>query len=282
MAAMRRWAGLICALLSLSLFALSAAQLSEKSRPQFANELNIALPRFVQVLMSGGDRYLAANLADFRALVVSTETMKPEDYRILALIQSDASWLNPAHEDNYYLAAAILPWNGQVAAAQNILRAADAARPFDWQPAFYLAFDALHFLKSPIEGAQWLRVAASHTQDEEQQLQLQQMAANWISRGEDVQLAINLIKSMANTTKHKAFAAFLEKRVVRLENEDQINKAVKSFEGSFGRVPGSLGELVDRHVISRIPLDPFGVDYGIDKDGKVTVLPHSAGTRRTP
>jgi hypothetical protein len=32
------------------------------------------LPRFAQVLMAGGDRYLAANLAGFRVLVADTGT----------------------------------------------------------------------------------------------------------------------------------------------------------------------------------------------------------------
>jgi hypothetical protein len=45
----------------------------------------------------------------FRALVVSTETMSAENYRILGIVQSDAAWLNPAQEDNYYIAAAFCP-----------------------------------------------------------------------------------------------------------------------------------------------------------------------------
>jgi hypothetical protein len=35
-------------------------------------------------------------------------------------LQRDIAWFNPAHEDNYYIAAAILPWNGQVDAAQYV------------------------------------------------------------------------------------------------------------------------------------------------------------------
>ena len=121
-------------------FVATAERLKSAPRQSVDLELQVALPLFVQVFMTAGDRYLAANLASIRALVVTTEKMRPEDYRILSKIQDDASWLNPAHEDNYYIATAILPWNGELDTAQTILARASKARPFDYQPAFYYAF----------------------------------------------------------------------------------------------------------------------------------------------
>jgi len=112
--------GLLLALLGVLAYTLLVPALYARPRPPVSPEMEVAMPRFVQVVMAAGDRFLAANLAVFRALVVSTATMSAENYRILGIVQSDAAWLNPAQEDNYYIAAAILPWAGEVAAAQYI------------------------------------------------------------------------------------------------------------------------------------------------------------------
>ncbi|MCB1942779.1 MAG: hypothetical protein KDI53_12195, partial [Candidatus Accumulibacter sp.] len=141
--------GVLMALLGGVVYATVQPSLYARPRPPVSPEMEVAMPRFVQVLMAAGDRYLAANLDVFRALVVSAARMAADNYRILSIVQSDAGWLNPAHEDNYYLAAAILPWAGEISATQYILRMATEARPFDSGPPFFYAFNEMHFLKNP-------------------------------------------------------------------------------------------------------------------------------------
>jgi len=258
-------------LLALACFAINAAivpRLFERPRAPASPEMQVALPRFVQVLMAGGDRYLAANLAGFRALVSSPETMTAENFRILGLVQSDTAWLNPAHEDNYYIAAALLPWYDQVAATQFILRRASVARPFDWAPPFYYAFNAIHFYKNVAEGAQWLREASRHTRDEMQQLEFQQLAALWSARGEDAEFAIRMHRAMARESKHKGFASFLEKRAARLENLLTIDRAIARFRAASGRAPERLEDLLAAGMLQAIPEDPFRGRYLIDRNGK--------------
>ena len=94
-------------------------QLSGIARSQSPAELLVSLPRSTQVVLAAGDRHFAANLSGFRVLVAATERMRSEDYAVQARLQQDIAWFNPAHEDNYYIAAAILPWNGHLAAAQH-------------------------------------------------------------------------------------------------------------------------------------------------------------------
>jgi hypothetical protein len=265
---LQRHAGVALALVCLVAFAAATPALYSRPRPQVALEMQVALPRFVQVLMAFGDRYLAANLAGFRALVASTENMGPENYRIQGIVQSDAAWLNPAHEDNYYIAAAILPWNGEVAAAQRVLHAATAARAFDWQPPFYLGFNTLHFEKNPAAGAEWLRVAARQTDDQMMQIQLQQVAAGWVAKGEDLEFAIRMHHAMARETQHKAFAAFLEKRALRLENLLALERARDRYRQRFGASPKQVAQLVAGGIIDSLPVDPFGAAYVIDAAGR--------------
>ncbi len=267
-----RHLGLVCALISFVAYASLLPNLYSRPRPPVSTEMEVVVPRFAQVLMAAGDRFLAANLAGFRALVVSTETMSAENYRILGLVQSDAAWFNPAHEDNYYIAAAILPWYGELEAAQFILRRASEARPHDWLPAFYYGFNEYHFRKNPIEGAEWLRIAARHAQDEMEQIQLQQMAANWVVKAEDLELSIRLQRAMARETRHKSFSQFLERRAARLENTLLIERAVKRYRDLNGRYPSRLEDLLDARLLDRIPRDPFGMHYVVDNNGGVRAV----------
>ena len=273
MAPAARYLGTVVAVAAFALYAITIPRLYRQARLGASAEMQVALPRSVQVVMAGGDRYLAANLAGFRALFASTETMGPENYRIQALVQKDAAWLNPAHEDNYYIAAAILPWNNQVDAAQFVLRRATEARAFDWQPPFYYAFNALHFKKDPVEAATWMRIAGQHTNDELERISFQQLAAKWVSKGEDLDFAIRLHRSMAKETKHRAFAVFLDKRAQRLENQLALDRAIAQYHQRFGSYPAQLSELVDRAIIATLPMDPFGMQYTIDDKGKAQVRP---------
>ncbi len=282
MATLRSRFGLLLAVVALAAYAAAIPALYARPRAPVSPEMEVALPRFVQVLMAAGDRYLAANLAGFRALVVSTETMKAENYRILGIVQSDAAWLNPAHEDNYYIAAAILPWAGEVAATQYILRQASEGRPFDALPPFYYGFNVLHFLKNPVEAAKWLRIAAGHTEDEMEQIQLQQMAAAWVSKGEDREFSIRLLRTMARETRHKAFARFLEQRATRLENLLSLERAVARYSELTGQPPDRLQQLVERSILPAIPTDPFAVPYVLDAGGKPQLAPAAAAARRVP
>ncbi len=258
---------IVAALLSFAVFLAFVPRLQKRPRLAASTEMQVAIPRSVQVAMALGDRYLAANLAGFRVLTASTESMTPDGFRIMGIVQSDIAWLNPAHEDNYYLAAAILPWNGEVDAAQVVLRRASDARPFDWQPAFYYGFNEMHFRHDFVEGAKWLDVAAKHTNDDAEQIQLQQLAARWVSKGENLSFAVALHRNMAKSTHNRAFALFLEKRAVRLENLIALDNAVALCHSKYGVLATTIQALVDSGCITEMPVDPFGVEYGIDSVG---------------
>lgn len=262
------WHGLVILALALG-FVATAERLKSVPRQAVSLELQVALPLFVQVFMTAGDRYLAANLAAIRALVVETGKMRPEDYRILGKVQEDASWLNPAHEDNYYIATAILPWNGELDAAQSILARASRARPFDYQPAFFFAFHLLQFKDDPVGASAWLREAAEKLPSEEERLIMQNFAARWIDRAQDVDLAIRVVEAMARQAKRKDFRAYLEQRVLRLRSLKQLRAAADDFRGRFGRAPARLQELVDAGLVAAIPADPFGFGFDLDAGGRV-------------
>lgn len=261
---------LIAMLLALA-FIATTQRLKSASRQTVVVEMQVALPLFVQVFMAMGDRYLAANIAAIRALVVSTEKMKPEDYAILGKVQKDVSWLNPAHEDNYYIAFAILPQYGEVDAAQTILARASRVRFFDYQPAFFYGFNQWYYKHDPAGAAAWMREAALNLPDPDQQLTMQNMAARWADKAQDTELAIRVVEALAKEARRKDFRAYLETRVVRLRQLQQLKRAAATYHERFGKPVPNLQELVNFGILPVLPQDPFGFGFGFDRQGDIVL-----------
>jgi hypothetical protein len=238
-------------------------------------EMRVAMPRFAQVLLAGGDRYLAANINTVRALVASTEGLAPDQFEIQARVQKDASWLNPAQQDNYYLAAGILSWNGQLETAQTILSRAHSSRPFDIWPAFYYAFHEWHYNKKPLEGVRWLRLAAERAPGYLERVSLLDMAARWAGTSDDLGEAIRVVQTMAAGTRDQVFRNYLLKRVGRLEALRELRMAATSFYANSGRRPQHIDDLIRPGLLTKLPLDPFGEGFVLDADG----VPVVAGSR---
>jgi len=271
------WAALLCCSAG---YLLASEHLVHKPRIGTAAEFSVRLPVMAQVLMAMGDRHLAANLNGFRVLVAETERMSKEDYAIEAGLQRDISWLNPAHEDNYYIAAAILPWGGQLEATQYVLERAGAARPFDWLPLFYLGFNHYHFYRNPAKGAEILLSAVPRATDQQDQWGLQNVAAFWIERGYQLGDAAGRVEAMANAAPPGGFRKYLKVRASRLRDLDRLRSLARHYEQQYGHSLASLEELVRSGLIESIPADPLGVGFDVDAKGEPVFRDALRGGRR--
>lgn len=261
----------LVAVAAATVFVLSAQHFKQTPRQNVNVEMQVALPLFVQVAMAGGDRYLAANIAAVRALWVDNFKMQRDEFKILAKVQDDVSWLNPGHEDNYYIAAAILPWSGEVDAAQRILARATAVRRFDYQPAFYYGFNLLHFKGDAAGASAWMREAAEHLPEGDNRVQMQNLAAIWLDKVDDLQLAIGIVEAMAKQASRGDFRRYLDMRVTRLKMLRELRTAAASYQQSFGHSITTLSDLVDSKLVVQLPQDPFGFGFAIDKQGKIVL-----------
>ncbi|MDA8254634.1 MAG: hypothetical protein M0Z99_03180 [Betaproteobacteria bacterium] len=252
-------------------FTATSERLKSVPRQSVSVEMRVALPLFVQVFMAMGDRYLAANVAAIRALVVAPEKMRPEEFRILGKVQKDVSWLNPAHEDNYYIAFAILPQYGELDSTQIVLARAGGVRFFDYHPSFFYAFNQWYYKGDPVGASGWLRAAAEKMPDPDHRLTMQNMAARWIDKAQDTELAIRVVESMAREARRRDFRAYLETRVVRLRQLQQLRMAATTYRERFGKPLSNLQELVDSGILPVLPQDPFGFGFGFDKQGAIVL-----------
>lgn len=253
-------------------FALSAQYFSKHSVSLKEQLLSVHFPVPVQLITSGGDRFFASNLATMRATVVGTSNLDKKTMVILASVQDDASWFNPAQEDNYYLASANLPWEGQLDAAQNVLRRATKARPTDPWPPFYYGFNRQYFLGDYIGAAKAAELAAARV-DGAGKSSLLNIAAKWYERVDNPKLAVAMIKDLKNKSSSQELANRLDKRLQRIHLIEVLDVAVNKYEIQFGHKPKDLEELKQSGFISNLPVDPLGGSFGL-KNGKVVVNAH--------
>lgn len=259
--------GILLALAILA-FALSNQHGMREQKDERVPELAVRLPLVFQIFLAAGDRYLAANLAGFRILVAEVFRMKPEELQLQAQLQRDISWLNPAHQDNYYIAAAILSVPELIPAAQYILRRAADARPDDWQPLFYLGFNKYYFEKDAVAGAQVLLEAVPRMSEETDSWTMQNLAARWIERGYSAGEAARIVGGMADNASPGVFKRYLSIRAQRLRDLATLKALAARYRELRGHPLASLDQLVTAGLIESIPVDPFKRGYALDKDGE--------------
>lgn len=264
----RRLAFPLALFVAIAIYAAAIWSAWGRRPPSTAPELAARLPLAAQVLLAGGDRHLAANMLGIRVLVADTFRMKPDEFLVQAQLQKDISWLNPAHEDNYYVAAAILSEPYLIPAAQQILRRAADARPHDWTPLFYYAFNLYQFDKNPAAAAQALLEGAARATDVGDQWGLQDLAARWIERGYRTNEAVRIVGNMADSAPPGGFKRYMKVRVERLRSLDALKQAASVFAEQKGRPLATLDELVDARLIDNLPADPLGVGFAVDASGE--------------
>ena len=260
----RYWLALLAAA---ALYALSVTQMSGLSRKSTDSSMQVRLPIFIQVLLTGGDRFLAADINVWRSLVVDLEKVTPEQYHVQALLQMDAAWLNPRHEDNYYFATWILPWNGYVDEAQKILEQASKARRNDWQPGFYYAFNAYHFKHDYIAAASKLNEMLPRATNEDDRRYLSSYAAHWFERGYEATQALQMVEHMAKVERSPGLKLYLSARATRLRGLIVLQTAAEQFRRQYARPPATFDELVSARLIDKVPDDPLGVGYILAAEG---------------
>ncbi len=263
-----RWRGLPVAAVGLLLYGLVLGPLKSLPRPQEADVLRVVLPGYIEVLLAGGDRYLAANIGVFRAMMTGGAVKDALTYEVQAKIQQQVAILNPRQEDNSYIAAAILPWWGEVARAQFILARATESRYWDFMPPFFQGFNEYYFNKNYQAAAELVELSASRTEGVNRE-SFNAIAAKWYSMGDDPRAAIGVIAALKQASRDPRMRGLLQARIDRLNALLVLRQAAERYQQQRGEPVSELSQLVQHGYLDSIPTDPFQFGYDIDDRGKV-------------
>jgi hypothetical protein len=233
-----------------------------------ANEgISHVMPAPVSLLLAGGDRFLAADLTMFRVIISVGEG--PIHFKDRAALQMQIAVFNPFFEDNYYQTSASLPWEGFVEEAQFILTRASDARLNDPWPSFFNGFTEYYFRQNFVSAAEHVLVSAERSSGTNKML-FKDVAAKWLSRGANYQLALGMVVELEKNTKSPVTKANLKRRIQRLENLIELEDAMTNYESTYNKKLSDIESLLQSNIISNIPADPWGNEY-IVVAGKIIV-----------
>lgn len=251
------WRLIVVGLIAYSVFGWATLRMDAQPRHYREEGLSVQPSIPLQVYMALGDRYLAASFGAFRAISIGGGHLDATSAKVMGQIQRDVGFLNPWHEDNYYTAAAVLPWEDQLEAAQYVLRQATDARKQDLLPPFYYGFNLQQFEGDFVGAAKAATIAASRTSRIGEQNALLDIAAKWGEREATPDLAIKAIEAVQAQSKDAGLIGYLEGRKQRVKNLYRLRQLAQQYEKMHGKPLARVDELISSGMIDRIPEDPL-------------------------
>lgn len=232
------------------------------------------------VLPSKFNRILALDykgvLSDYLLLKVITffggkidlgQPLSEEDWRYIESGLNAVTDLDPYFSDPYILGQGLLTWeSGRYEAAIALLKKGFKYRPKNWELPFYIGFNYFYFLGDNSKGAEYL-IKASELPGSPKFLP--NLAARIGYFGGKSKLAIMFLKGTIAGTSDPNIRAWLERRMVALERASVIEDALEKYLNDHKSAPVSLKTLVDDGYLVKLPIDPYGGEWVVLKNGRV-------------
>jgi len=240
-----------------------------------ADEPSLVLPTPVLKIMALEFDGLVSDVLFIKALMFIASTQ--ERAEISGVKQAEWKWfydilnastdMDPYFEDSYYLSNANLTWDaGMVQEANMLLVKGSRYRTWDADLPFYLGFNHFYFLKDNKTASEYLMEASRRPGAAPLFANLAVKLAYQENRTES---AINFIKEMIGKTEDKVLIRKYKTRLRALEATFYLEKSVERYRRKFGKLPHRIEDLVDKHVIDRVPDDPYHGSFYLGENGIV-------------
>ena len=241
---------------------LGRGPLQAPPQPAVADRVVISAP--VQVLLAGGDRFLAADFEAIRVAATADDSAADNEASASFRIRAHrvVAQLNPCHEDNYYIANAMLSWGGAPSEGLDVLRRATDCRVWDEYPAFYLGFNEWFFNRDASAARNAMELAGDRAADPQQAATLRRMGV-MIEAGEfaDQRVALAFLRQERAQAGDDKLREMLDRRITRLEGLIALRDAQARYEARTGQSLAHPQALLDEGLLDAFPNDPLRLGY---------------------
>ncbi len=233
-------------------------------------ETKIPLPSKLLKILALNNDLILADLFYIKSLLYTGEYLNTQDTYWLYTYFDTITDLDPVFQYAYIsggITLSVFCYNGEL--SNRILLKGYNHFKDDWRIPFLIGYNYYYELGNFVEGAKFIEVA-SRVNGAPFWLSL--LAAKLYSSAGNIDYAIEFLKNMISITQDKKVrkglqlklkAAILEKTIMPLET------IVERYKKIYGRYPDNLNELVEKGLIERLPEEPFGGYFYIDKDGTI-------------
>ncbi|RKQ61696.1 hypothetical protein C7457_1138 [Thermovibrio guaymasensis] len=179
--------------------------------------------------------------------------------------------LDPYYFDPYYFTGSYILWRikdkKEFLHEVNITLERGMKYIDDWRLPFFIGFNYFYFLGDKVKGAQYLKKASDM---EGAPYYLKLLIPRLYAQSGKYQLAVIETAQELKRVKNEVLRKQLERRLKVLIYLRDLNLALEKFRKVYRRCPNSLDELVDKGFISKVPEDPYGGKFYVDRQ-KCTV-----------
>lgn len=145
-----------------------------------------------------------------------------------------------------------------------IIKKGMAIFPDSWELPFWIGLNSYLYLENDVLASEYLWKAAHKPNAPTSFLSLLLSA---ITKGGNFQQGIWVLENMIKHEKKPNIQIVYKKRIARLHNFIDLQKAAEIYNSRYNTFPENLEKLVEAGIISQIPKDPMGRAYrwNIDK-----------------
>jgi hypothetical protein len=224
-------------------------------------------PKEALSLLTFEFKTLFSKILTFRANIYFGETtsdeIKPDYYWFYKMYEA-AIELDPYNIDSYYVAQAVLPWDGHLVRETNkLLEIGMKSRTWDWYLPFFIAFNNFYFLKDDKKAAEYFSKASQID------ARIATIAGKYFQKAGETSAGLAFLKIMYDKTSDEGIRNNISKRINSLEQIAYLENAIVVFRIKTGIFPSLPEQLISAGVIDKLPVDPFGKVYFIREDGKI-------------
>lgn len=191
----------------------------------------------------------------------------PPDYQSMSRLLHGAVKLDPYNMDAYYFAQSFLTWDvKQYKLAIDLLDYGMKYRTWDWYLPFFAGFNSSYFLHDYKRAAEYYKRAG-----ELSGIDLHKnLAGRYMQESGQTDLAIMYLSTMAKGEKNPAIKKSYLTRLTAFKEVRRIEVASGRFRELHGVMPVTIGQLTDAGLLVPAPVDPYGGQFFLEPDGKVT------------
>ncbi len=232
--------------------------------PRIEEELQFIPEETVVDFLSLDHRGFAADLLFINVLLHSGSlTWKPDrfsfnnewSYEMIDLVTN----IDPKYYSAYLFSGmGLLHKHEDVYRSIPIIKKGMTIFPDSWELPFWIGLNAYLYLEDDSLASEYLWLAA-HKPDAPSSFLSLLLSA--ITKGGNFQQGIWVLETMIKNEKKPRIQLVYQKRIARLHNFIDLQKAAEIYRSRFGHYPETLEKLVASSIITRIPEDPMGRPY---------------------
>jgi hypothetical protein len=137
-------------------------------------------------------------------------------------------------------------------------------RPWDWHPGFYMGFNYYYFLSDYAKASE-IFLETAKIKDSPALIPV--LGARFAHKAQHTASAVVLLKGMLTDPGLDDFKrSEIKKRIQALQGALILEKALARHKQTFGGYPSRLETLVDRQLISAIPVNPYKTHYRFNQE----------------